>query len=262
MNHEAWLEQAEIYALGALDDDERRQIEAHLAEGCRVCAERIRETSEAVTILARALHQEAPPAALRTRLMEAIDADEDAFETEGGAEDGPPIRRAPRWAWWAGWATALAAAALLLVVGFSLSKTQEELERLRGRVAILQEELTEREATLRFLSDPNVRYVSLAGLPASPGASGWLLWNPEIRQGLFLARGLPAAPPDRTYELWGIAGAEPVPAGVFKVDSAGRALFRLPPLLETKPFDTFAVTLEPAGGTLKPSGPMHLAGKV
>ena len=262
MSHEAWLEQAEVYALGALDDDERRQIEAHLAEGCLVCAERIRETSEAVTMLARALPQEAPPAALRARLMEAIDAEEDALETEGGAEDVIPIRRAPRWAWWAGWATTLAAAGLLLVVGFSLSKTQEELERLRGRVAILQDELTEREATLGFLSDPRVRYVSLAGLPASPGASGWLLWNPEIRQGLFLARGLPPAPADRTYELWGIAGGEPVPAGVFKVDAAGRALFRLPPLTETKPFDTFAVTLEPAGGTLKPSGPMHLAGKI
>jgi anti-sigma-K factor RskA len=262
MSHEAWLEQAEVYAIGALDDDERRQIEAHLAEGCLVCTGRIRETSEAVTILARALPQEAPPAALKARLMEAIDAEEDALGTEGGPEDVPPIRRAPRWAWWAGWATALAAAAVLLVVGFSLSKTQEELERLRGRVAILQDELTEREATLRFLSDPNVRYVSLAGLPASPGASGWLLWNPEIRQGLFLARGLPPAPADRAYELWAIAGTDPVPAGVFKVDAAGRALFRLPPLPETKPFDTFAVTLEPAGGTLKPSGAMHLAGRL
>jgi hypothetical protein len=44
------------------------------------------------------------------------------------------------------------------------------------------------------------------------------------------------------------------------VDQEGRALLRLPPLPEAKTFDKFAVTLEPAGGVLKPSGPMHLLG--
>ena len=262
MSHEVWLDRAEVYALGALDEDERRGFEAHLVEGCAICAERIRETGDALPLLARALPQEGPPAALKMRLLEAIDADEDALETEEEGSATLPVRRAPRWAWWGGWATALAAVGLLIVVGFSLAKTREELERLRGRVAILQEELTEREATLRFLSDPKVRYVSLAGLAATPDASGWLLWNPESRQGLFLARGLPPPPADRVYELWAIAKSEPVPAGVLKVDAAGRGLLRLPPLPETKTFDKFAVTLEPAGGVARPTGAMHLIGSL
>ena len=262
MSHEVWLDRAEVYALGALDEDERRGFEAHLVEGCAICAERIRETGDALPLLARALPQEGPPAALKMRLLEAIDADEDALETEEEGSATLPVRRAPRWAWWGGWATALAAVGLLIVVGFSLAKTREELERLRGRVAILQEELTEREATLRFLSDPKVRYVSLAGLAATPDASGWLLWNPETRQGLFLARGLPPPPADRVYELWAIAKSEPVPAGVLKVDAAGRGLLRLPPLPETKTFDKFAVTLEPAGGVARPTGAMHLIGSL
>jgi len=262
MSHEVWLDRAEVYALGALDEDERRGFEAHLVEGCAICAERIRETGDALPLLARALPQEGPPAALKMRLLEAIDADEDALETEEEGSATLPVRRAPRWAWWGGWATALAAVGLLIVVGFSLAKTREELERLRGRVAILQEELTEREATLRFLSDPKVRYVSLAGLAATPDASGWLLWNPETRQGLFLARGLPPPPADRVYELWAIAKSEPVPAGVLKLDAAGRGLLRLPPLPETKTFDKFAVTLEPAGGVARPTGAMHLLGSL
>ena len=32
MNHEEWIEQADIYALGALDGDELTQFEAHLAK--------------------------------------------------------------------------------------------------------------------------------------------------------------------------------------------------------------------------------------
>ena len=129
-------------------------------------------------------------------------------------------------------------------------------------MAALQGELADRERTLGFLSDPNVRYVSLAGLKPTPEANAWLLWNPTTRQGLLLARGLPAPPPGHAYELWALAGTEPVPAGVFSVDAAGRALLRLPALPSGQTFDAFAVTLEPAGGVPKPTGPMHLHGKV
>jgi anti-sigma-K factor RskA len=173
-----------------------------------------------------------------------------------------PERRRGRVLWWAGWAGLAAAAALLVVVNAQLSTTRQELRTLEGRLLTLQAELAEREETLRFLSDPSVRYVSLAGLKPTPEASAWLLWNPATRKGLLLARGLPPAPAGLAYELWAIAGAEPVPAGVFTVDPAGRALLRLPPLPAGPSFDTFAVTLEPAGGVPKPTGPMHLAGKV
>ena len=263
-NHDSWLDLAEVYALGALDGDERRSFEAHLATGCAECAGRVRETGEALALFARALPPEPTPPGVRDRLLAAVSAEGPAPErsrTARARETGRArVARSPRFVWWGGWATALAATGLLVVVGWSLSRTRDELERLRGRVAILQDELTEREATLRFLSDPKVRYVNLGGLPASPGASGWLLWNPDTRRGLLLTRGLPPVPPDRAYELWAIAGSEPVPAGVFAVDPAGRALLRLPVLPEGKAFDKFAVTVEPAGGLPKPSGAMHLLG--
>lgn len=185
---------------------------------------------------------------------------DESIERERAASER--ARPRPRWIRWGGWAGALAAAGLLLAVGWSLSTTREELGRLRGRVAALRGELAQREETLRFLSDPQVRSVSLAGLPASPGAGGWLLWNPLTREGLLLARGLPAAPAGLAYELWALAGEEPVPAGVFTVDQAGRAQFRLPALPESRAFDKFAVTLEPAGGGPTPTGPMHLLGSL
>jgi anti-sigma-K factor RskA len=74
--------------------------------------------------------------------------------------------------------------------------------------------------------------------------------------------GLPPTSGSNAYELWGIAGAEPVPAGVFTVNQGGVTLFRLPALPPEKSFDKFAVTLEPAGGVPQPTGPMHLVGSV
>ena len=74
-----------------------------------------------------------------------------------------------------------------------LRSTRNELRVLQDRMTTLQTELSERESALRFLSDPNVRYVSLGGLKPTPDASAWLLWDPGTRQGLLLACGLSRA---------------------------------------------------------------------
>src|SRR5262245_19889701 len=260
MSHDARLEQAaDVYALGALDGAELAEFEAHLASGCATCAERLRETREGLTLLPRTLPPVAPPPALRARVLERIAGERRAAVTPIAPR---PDRRRGRVLWWTGWAGLAAAAGLLIVVNAQLRTTRQQLRALEGRLSALQTELADREETLRFLSDPSVRYVSLGGLKPTPEASAWLLWNPATRKGLLLARGLPPAPAGRAYELWASAGSEPVPAGVFTVDAAGRALLRLPPLPAGPTFDTFAVTLEPAGGVPKPTGPMHLAGKV
>ena len=266
MNHDQWLELADIYAAGALDDRELAEFEAHLAT-CTQCPERIRETREALTLVARSLPEVPPPPALRARVLAAV-ATEPAPATRPVARPvatpvpRPPARRPSRALWWTGWAGLAAAAALLLFVNAELRSTRQELRALQDRLATLQTELSERESALRFLSDPSVRYVSLGGLKPTPDASAWLLWNPGTRQGLLLARGLPTPPTGKAYELWALAGTQPVPAGMFSVDAAGRALLRLPPLPEGHTFDAFAVTLEPAAGVPSPTGPMHLHGKV
>jgi Anti-sigma-K factor rskA len=126
----------------------------------------------------------------------------------------------------------------------------------------LQQELRERDEALRLLATSQVRPVRLAGLPPSPGANGQLLWNPAARMGLLLTSGLPQLPPNMVYELWAIAGKEPVPAGLFAVDEGGHAFVRLPPLPGGKRFTQFAVTAEPAGGVPSPTGPMHLLGSL
>lgn len=252
MNHEEWLAQVDIYALGALDGEELTRFEAHLAAGCGPCEARLREAREALLLLPRSLQPVTPPAAVKARLLSR------------NAPESPrrQPRRRPEWLPWGMGFAAFAAAGLVIVLGWSLVTTRQAMRRLEGEVARLQTEAAEREVVLRFLSDPRVRLVRLAGLPPSPGASGELLWNPTARTGLLLTTGLPEAPVDKSYELWALAGNEPIPAGVFRVDRLGRAILRLPQLAEARAFDKFAVTLERAGGVPTPSGPMHLVGSL
>ena len=308
MNHEAWLAQADIYALGALDGDELTAFETHLAAGCPDCERQIVTTREALTLLPHSLELVAPPPTVKARLLTQI-----AAETA----KPQPVMRFPKRRWRAG-ASALAVAGLLVVLGFKLYQTRQEVQHLQQQVGALQAMVTERgeallaerrelqratamvaslqaelakrqetleaerrerdrvervvttlqtdlgerDDTLRLLAAPQVRQVRLAGLSPSPGASARLLWNALAQTGVLSTFGLPQIPRDRVYELWAIAGNEPVPAGIFEVDSAGHAFLRLPPLPGSKRFDKFAVTLEPAGGVPKPTGPMHLLGSL
>jgi anti-sigma-K factor RskA len=253
MEHGIWLERSETYALGALDGQDLKEFEAHLASGCVVCGAYLRETQQTLTLLHRSLKPVNPPPEIKTKLLRQI--------TPVGTS---AIRERLRFNWlWSGMrAGALAAASLLITLSWSLYTTRQEMQKLRADIASIQAAAILHETGIQFLSDPHAQMVHLDGLAASPEASGHLLWNPMSRKGMFIAAGLPKHAADKVYELWAIAGDEPVPAGTFAVGEKPQTLLRLPPLPEGKKFDKFAVTLEPVGGVAKPTGPMLLLGKV
>jgi anti-sigma-K factor RskA len=302
MNHNEWLERADIYALGALDGEELTEFETHLETGCPECENHLRDTRETLTLLPGSLTPLSPPAGVKARLLAQTTVTHDTVT---------PLPLRPRRRWWSIGLRALVAAGLLLALSLNIYRTQQELQRaeavvrelqaelaqrdqalqraegtvatlqaelakreetiqaehqrlqqIERAVASLQEELSEREEALRLIATAQVRPVRLAGLPPSPGATGQLLWNPTARTGLLLTSGLPQLPPDKVYELWAIAGKEPVPAGLFAVDEGGHAFVRLPPLPGGKRFTQFAVTVEPAGGVPSPTGQMHLLGRL
>ena len=253
--HENWLEQGEIYALGALDGQELKDFEAHLASGCAICDAYIRETRETLTLLHRSLNPIMPSPAVKTRVFDQIEPKATARMPE---ETSPWLA----WRWWFVGAGSFATAAMILALAWSMTSTRDQLKKLETQIAVLQNKSAQKDDLIRFLSTPEVHSVRLAGLDAAPEAKGKLFWNPTTRRGVLVTFGLPKTAPDKAYELWGIAGNEPVPAGVFLVDEHGQAQFSVPQLAEGRNFDKFAVTLEPAGGVTKPTGPMVLLGSL
>lgn len=252
MNHEEWLERAEIYALGALDGEELKQFEAHLASGCAQCEEFLRDSREALAQAAASLEPVAPPARVKTELLRRI-----------GAQTAAPVRERPRFRWsWPVGIGALAAAGLVLVLSWQLIDTRKKLEVAQGRLGVVESEKAQTKEVMDFLSNPQVRVVNLVGVPPTSASKAQLLWDPVARKGILLTIGLPQTPAEKAYELWGLAGAEAVPAGVFTVNEQGRVVFRLPKLPESQPFEKFAVTLEPMGGVPKATGPIVLVGSM
>ena len=91
----------------------------------------------------------------------------------------------------------------------------------------------------------------------SDGSSAQVLWSRT--RGVVLSGSRLAGPgPDKTYQLWLVTSAQSVSAGLFVPDATGRATLVVDPPKVPGPVVGAAITLEPAGGRLTPTGQMLL----
>jgi len=247
-----FLELAPLAALDALDAEEARAFHEH-AQGCDDCRRELLAFTAVGGTIALEVAPVAPPTRLRQRVLGAVGVVGNAPTAPRPA--APAARPWPTSRWPLTLAASLAAAlAAALVYTVSQNAAQQR------RVADLERRLGEQQVVQEMIADPAARTVALAGLPAAPRAGGRVVWSTQKKRAVLMASGLAPAPAGKVYEVWVIAGAAPVPSGLFKVDAGGRATLELPWLTETESVKTFAVTVEPEGGTPAPTGAMVLAG--
>jgi anti-sigma-K factor RskA len=211
------------YALDALDDDESRAYEQHLA-GCESCREELTSLQEAASALAYAAPPATPPDSLRARILE-----------QARAERGivVPLRR--RWAPRALGAAAAVAACAAIGLGVWAATLRSSLDDTRSA-------LSKERAAAQVLADPAARRSPVSG------ASGTLAVAPDGTAVLALQR-IPPAPSGKTYEAWVLQGRTSRPAGLFR--RAGPVLLQR----DVPRGSVVAVTVERAGGVDSPT--MH-----
>ena len=242
MNHDLWLELAEMDAAGALDGPELRDFHAHLASGCAECEQRMLQTGEALALFSKTLPQSMPSAQVKAALMQQI------------ASSAPATpRHLPSFAL----AASLAGVALLAFGLFTVIQGPQ-------KTSTAPENPVHDKAMLEILSSPDLEKIVLKGLAENTGiVSGQMAWNPEAHRGCFTVKGLKPLPSNKTFQLWAIgASGAPISVGTFSVDKDGCAHVDFPALKETISPEKFAVTVEPAGGVPQPTGSMALLGTV
>jgi anti-sigma-K factor RskA len=256
MTRDEISELATAYALGSLEGGDLARFEALLRADDAEALAALRDAESTLVDLAAAAPL-SPPPAVKAALMARIAAGPAAPSAPALAV---PRRRRPVWPIIL--SGAMAAGIAAVVVGWSVSSTYEKrLDALARDADQLKAELRSQQAVIAILRDPTTQVVALAGLPPAPTARARMMWHANAG-GVFVATGLPAPPPGKTYQLWAIAGSDaPVSAGVFSVDARGTGSLSVSPLPGVGAVNTFAVTLEPAGGLPAPSGEMYLLGK-
>lgn len=255
----------ELYAIGALTPAERQRFEAHLSD-CDECRAQVRSWEAIAGAIGQAIPQHDPPPALRARVLDAV-----------GAPDRPraaaPVTssRASTFAPWLAAAASLVAAVSLTLYAATLRERVGDLER-RLAQAIARADASDRkiadaqrasavaQSQIAVLTAPDLRRIDLAGEPIAPQSSGRAFWSRS--HGLvFTASNLPTLAQGRTYQLW-VLTAQPAPisAGIFKPDSAGGAAEMFETPLDLPQPVGMAVTIEPDGGVLAPTGAKYLVG--
>lgn len=81
---------AALYALGALEGEEARDFEEHVASGCETCAAELREFEGVVADLGLAASEAEPPAGVRARLLALVS------EKGGGGAGGESVSASKR----------------------------------------------------------------------------------------------------------------------------------------------------------------------
>lgn len=252
--HPQFDEDFDLYALGALEGEEKQALESHV-ETCPECARKTAEARGRLAVLTLASPLESPSPRVKERLLARVRA-----EATG--------RRFPRFLALRGWATAgFALASLLLAAALVLLTIQNR--SLSHRVSELQNaferqtaQASRARAVLDVLTAPETVKVTLVAEKARRVPQGKAFYHPQ--KGLvFYAANLPLLPPSQTYQLWLVPMAgSPVSAGVFQADAQGNGAILLPPLPPALVAKAFAVTVEPAGGVPQPTGPKVLVGLV
>lgn len=225
--HESLRELLGAYALGAVSDDERQRVAAHLAT-CAECRAELGALRIAVDALPLSLDALTPPPALRDRLQAAIESSasgDPGVATPAAASrhgDQPPAPIVTTITPWrqrvAPWA---AAAAVLLAV--SLGMLAWNLQ--------LRDELDRRET---------VQTIALQPDQAGAGADARMSYMAESGVGVVTLENAPPLDPGEVYQLWLFEGDTPQPFGVFDPATARCAVAADP-----KQYQMLAITAEP-----------------
>jgi len=217
------------YALNALTADEQDEFRQHLAT-CPNCRAELAELRATAARLSDTTWQ-TPPPEMKTRLMEAV---------ANTPQDRPRVvtlaaesRRR--------WPSVLLAAAAVLAVLLSLGAYLVE----RGRLADME---SERIAISAVLSAPDVEE-RLARLPN--GGTVRMLMSPSLDRAVVAMDDLPPLEEDQAYQMWRIKRGGPASAAVMSAEESAGSVTRL--IDDVAGVEAFAVTVEPAGGSSRPT---------
>jgi Anti-sigma-K factor rskA len=252
MSHEPFEEWPALAAIGALDDEERARFDAHLTAGCQRCEEELRDHLEVATTLPRALPDVPVPPSLRGRVMARAARDQ---QPSIAAPPPPPPRVTRRLRPLVG---GLIAAGLAGLVVWGIYDTRSTVERQQASIEQLQQELAQQKALTSLVSNTDTSVAALRGIGLAERADGWVVWSPARKRGYLVVHHLPQLAPGKQYQLWVRAGAEPMSAGIFDVDTIGHAALVV--TVDPEHPQAFAVTVERTGGARSPEGPVVMKG--
>jgi len=242
------------YRLGADDEQEARAFEDVAAE-LALSAEPVQPRPELKAALFAQLQNtpQLPAQDVAQPTTEAVAAPAEAAdasptpEAAPGATPGRAERAAHRrWFQRPGLLLGAAAAAIVLFVGGAFVGST-----LSGGNSYQSQQAS---ALAEINAAPDVQR---ATAQVEGGGTATLVWSGELGRSALVANDLPALPDGKTYELWYMRDGQAIPAGTMNPANSGSTWRVLTGDMSAG--DTVGVTVEPSGGSDKPTSPPIVA---
>lgn len=255
MNIEAYISSGilEAYALGELTDKERLEVERNLEQFPALKQElaQIEEAQERLLMTAAVR----PRADVKTNLFAKLDNRAVSAEMVV-VPDGNTIVGY--------WKLAAAAAVTVALISSYLAydywnkwkNTENSLSELMAQNRQVAEDynrvnlrLDQIEKELDVVNNPEFYRIIMKGTPNAPTALASVYWNESTKEVFLSIEEMKALSLENQYQLWAIVDGKPIDAGVFDSNLSG--LVKMKDI--TSGASTFAVTIEPRGGSVNPS---------
>jgi anti-sigma-K factor RskA len=234
-NHIVFQENLAAYALGALDAGEAAAVETHLPT-CESCRAELADYQRVSTGLLAALPARPPRSSARRNLQQRL--------------AGQSSRSRPRFNWTLG--QLVFAGLLAALVGLNLL-TISQVYSLRREQAELLNQRTSEQTAIAMLAYPTTKTLTFD----QNGVSGSLLVDKQRNLVAVFAWNLALPPSGKTYQMWLIDPQGDRTSGGFIIPESDYP-FVMTVVSSPKPlsdFVGFGITLEPSGGSPKPTGP-------
>ncbi len=264
-----------FYALGALTDKEREEVEAYLVEHPEVRAQ-IEEMEIAASALPYSASPVAPSDRPKKTLMARIEADQRAQSSIRREESRSRSTGTRNWFMRIQPSFISALSLLVAVVAMTLMfASNREVSELRDDVTALRSALLAQESRLEQLNQavgevnaklpqtpPSaLKTFAIGGTENRPEAHGQLLADPNSQSAVLVVSGLAPLPSGKIYQIWLIEGDTPKSAGLLKVDALGQGVSVLTPEEAIASYNALGISIEPEKGSQQPTGDIVMLGK-
>ena len=262
-DHSQYAEMLALYATGALNAEERPELEAHL-RSCAECQGELAALRGDTALLALSTVGPAPPQGARQRLMAAIGPRRagglDRRKSPAGQRVILGVLR-PGWLRFAPVAVAVFLAVFNLLLWRSNSRLTSRQEKMQAQVEQLSRELNEAQQIVALLKSPDTVRMTLVSTHTQPQPQVKTMYGPKMGRLLMVANNLNPLPSDKVYELWLLpaTGGAPMPCGTFRPDANGNAMMHHPLSASGIEARGFAITVEPEGGSQAPTSEIMMS---
>ena len=249
MNIREYIESGiiELYVMNALPANEMAEVEAMAHSNPEI--QREIEDIQAVMQVYSQAHAITPRPELKEQILNKIQAETSPTNPNlQPSTPSTPLSISTILGWVA--AGILGISTLYFYQQYQSFKTVKEKCEQEQNLQMLknQKQVADLGQKLNILKSPETKTVFLNSPTLSKDLRATVYWNTKEKTTLLTIQNLPRTTSDKQYQLWALVKGVPIDAGVFDYNTTD-----IQTMKTIENADTFAVTIEPQGGSAKPT---------